>query len=104
MSDDGQPSLVTDWAWSLVREGRPLDVIEDRMPETGTPEVMEKYVLVAVLCSYPQLYARPTMDQVVNMLETELSVPLIPERPIPLVAEMDEIEKSMSSSGSAIHQ
>ncbi|KAL5793018.1 hypothetical protein ACOSP7_001612 [Xanthoceras sorbifolium] len=100
MSDDGQPSLVTDWAWSLVREGRPLDVIEDGMPETGTPEVMEKYVLVAVLCSHPQLYARPTMDQVVNMLETELSVPLIPERPIPLVAEMDEIEKSMSSSGS----
>lgn len=99
-SDDGQPSLVTDWAWSLVREGRALDVIEDGMPEIGSAEVLEKYVLVAVLCSHPQLYARPTMDQVVKMLETELSVHSIPERPIPLVAEMDEIERSVSSNGS----
>ncbi|KAF8015157.1 hypothetical protein BT93_H0839 [Corymbia citriodora subsp. variegata] len=99
-NNDGQPSLITDWAWSLVREGRALDVIEDGMPELGSPEVMEQYVLVAVLCSHPQLYARPTMDQVVKMLETELSVPSIPERPIPLVADMDDIERSFSSMGS----
>lgn len=100
MSDDNQPSLVTDWAWALVREGRALDVVEDEMPEKGSPEVLEKYVLIAVLCSHPQLYARPTMDQVVKMLETDLSVPSIPERPIPLVADIDDIERSMSSSGS----
>ncbi|KAK9201740.1 hypothetical protein WN944_016946 [Citrus x changshan-huyou] len=98
MNDDGQASLVTDWAWSLVKEGRALDVIEDGMPEMGVPEVLEKYVTIAVLCSHPQLYARPTMDQVVKMLETEQSVPTIPERPISLVAEIDEIEKSMSSN------
>jgi serine/threonine protein kinase len=99
-SDDSQPALVTDWAWSLVRKGRTLDVIEAGMPELGAPEVVEKYVLVAVLCSHPQLYARPTMDQVVKMLETDLSVPSIPERPISLVADIDDIERSASSSGS----
>ncbi|KAM6541164.1 hypothetical protein CsatB_005611 [Cannabis sativa] len=100
VNDESQPSLVTDWAWSLVREGRALDVIEDNMPEKGVPEILEKYVLIAVLCSHPQLYARPTMDQVVKMLETDLSVPNIPERPIPLVADIDDIERSISSSGS----
>ncbi|KAL5561612.1 hypothetical protein UlMin_031359 [Ulmus minor] len=100
MNNDNQPTLVTDWAWSLVREGRALDVIEDNMPESGDPEVLEKYVLIALLCSHPQLYARPTMDQVVTMLETDLSVPTIPERPIPLVADIDDIERSISSSGS----
>ncbi|KAL3725494.1 hypothetical protein ACJRO7_030511 [Eucalyptus globulus] len=99
-NNDSQPSLIADWAWSLVREGRALDVIEDNMPELGLPEVMEQYVLVAVLCSHPQLYARPTMDQVVKMLETELSVPSIPERPLPIVADMDDIERSFSSMGS----
>lgn len=99
-NNDSQPSLIADWAWSLVREGRALDVIEDNMPELGSPELMEQYVLVAVLCSHPQLYARPTMDQVVKMLETELSVPSIPERPIPIVADMDDIERSFSSMGS----
>ncbi|XP_010279243.1 PREDICTED: probable LRR receptor-like serine/threonine-protein kinase RKF3 [Nelumbo nucifera] len=97
---DRQTSLVTDWAWSLVRKGRALDVIEEGMPEMGSPEIIEKYVLLAVLCSHPQLYARPTMDQIVKILETDLPVPSIPERPISLVAEIDDIERSMSSSGS----
>lgn len=103
MNDDGQPSLVSDWAWSLVKNDRALDVIDNSMPELGTPEVLEKYVMIAVLCSHPQLYARPTMDQVVKMLETELSVPTIPERSISLVAEMEEIEKSMSSTSGSGH-
>ncbi|KAF8394481.1 hypothetical protein HHK36_020689 [Tetracentron sinense] len=98
---ENQTSLVTDWAWSLVRKGRALDVIEDGMPELGPPEVMEKYVLVAVLSSHPQLYARPTMDQIVKILETDLPVPSIPKRPIPLVADIDDIERSVSSSGSS---
>ncbi|BFG43239.1 hypothetical protein CerSpe_295120 [Prunus speciosa] len=45
------------------------------------------------------LYARPTMDQVVKMLETDLSVPSIPERPISIVANIEDIERH-SSSGS----
>ncbi|XP_059456568.1 probable LRR receptor-like serine/threonine-protein kinase RKF3 [Corylus avellana] len=44
-SNDSQPALVTDWAWSLVRKGRALDVIEDGMPELGVPEVVEKGIL-----------------------------------------------------------
>ncbi|KAG4981847.1 hypothetical protein AAZX31_10G023100 [Glycine max] len=100
MNNDGQPSSLTDWAWSLVRTGKALDVIEDGMPQSGSEHVLEKYVLIAVLCSHPQLYARPTMDQVVKMMETDESVPSIPERPIPLVAGRLDIERSVSSSGS----
>ncbi|XWS36250.1 hypothetical protein CRYUN_Cryun20dG0069300 [Craigia yunnanensis] len=100
MSDENQPSLVADWAWSLVKNERALDVIEDGMPKLGPPEVLEKYVLIAVLCSHPELQCRPSMDQVVKMLETDISVPSIPERPIPLVAHIDDIEGSISSSGS----
>ncbi|KAE8703736.1 putative LRR receptor-like serine/threonine-protein kinase RKF3 [Hibiscus syriacus] len=100
MDDDNQPSLVADWAWSLVKAERALDVIEDGIPELGPPEVLEKYVLIAVLCSHPELQCRPTMDQVVKMLETDISVPSIPERPIPLVAQIDDIQRLISSNGS----
>ncbi|XP_057741679.1 probable LRR receptor-like serine/threonine-protein kinase RKF3 [Arachis stenosperma] len=107
MSNDGQPSALTDWAWSMVRTNKALDVIEDGMPELGSPKILEKYVLIGVLCSHPQLYARPTMDQVVKMMETdqdvedneENMVPAIPDRPIPLVARRIDIERSASSSG-----
>ncbi|CAK9151002.1 unnamed protein product [Ilex paraguariensis] len=87
-ANEGQPALVTDWAWSVVRQGRALD----GMPDLGPPEVMEKYVLVAVLCSHPQLYARPTIDQVVKILDTGILVPTIPERPIPLIVDIDDRE------------
>lgn len=95
-----QTTLVADWAWALMRRGRPLDVVDQGMPEMGGPEVMERYVLIAALCSHPQLYARPTMDQVVKILEMDLPVPLVPDRPIPIVADIGDIERSASSSGS----
>ncbi|XP_051141819.1 probable LRR receptor-like serine/threonine-protein kinase RKF3 [Andrographis paniculata] len=100
--DDGQPTLVTDWAWSMVRKGRAMDVVEEGMPELGPADVLEKYILVAVLCSHPQLYARPTMDQVVKMLDVDTAepVPSIPERPISLIANMADIERSANSSES----
>ncbi|KAI3927801.1 hypothetical protein MKW98_023402 [Papaver atlanticum] len=97
---DNQTLLLTDWAWSQVRRGRALNVIEEGMPELGSPEIMEKYVLLGVLCSHPQLYARPTMDQIVKIMETNLPVPAIPDRPISIVAEISDIERSVSSSGS----
>lgn len=98
--DEDQHTLVADWAWALVRTGRPLDVVEEGIPELGPPNIMEKYVLLAVLCSHPQLYARPTMDQVVKILDSDLPVPMIPERPIPITADIDDIEKSVSSMNS----
>ncbi|XP_075493373.1 putative LRR receptor-like serine/threonine-protein kinase RKF3 [Primulina tabacum] len=98
--NDGQPTLLSDWAWSLVRKGRAMSVAEENMPDLGPPEIIENYVLVAVLCSHPQLYARPTMDQVVKMLDMDVTVPSIPERPISLNANIDHIERSVSCSGS----
>ncbi|WOG83726.1 hypothetical protein DCAR_0102904 [Daucus carota subsp. sativus] len=98
--EEDHHTLVADWAWSLVRTGRPLDVVEEGIPELGSPDIMEKHVLLAVLCSHPQLYARPTMDQVVKILESHLPVPVIPERALPITADIDDIERSVSSINS----
>lgn len=99
---EGQSFVLADWAWSLVRSGKTLDVIQEGMVEPGPTKVMEKYVLVAALCTHPQLHARPTMEQVVKILEAD-SAPgplIIPDRPLPVVANLADIERSVSSSGS----
>jgi serine/threonine protein kinase len=99
---EGQSFVLTDWAWSLVRRGRTVEVIQEGMVDPGPTKVMEKYVLVGALCTHPQLHARPTMEQALKILEAD-SVPsplIIPERPIPVVANLAEIERSASSSGS----
>ncbi|KAA3471840.1 putative LRR receptor-like serine/threonine-protein kinase RKF3 [Gossypium australe] len=98
-SDENQPSVLADWVWSLVKNEKALDIIESGMPELGSPEVMEKYVLIAVLCSHPELQCRPSMDQVVKMLETDISVPSIPDRSIPVVT-IDEIDRSIRNRDS----
>ncbi|XP_030467003.1 probable LRR receptor-like serine/threonine-protein kinase RKF3 [Syzygium oleosum] len=98
--EKGEASLLVDRAWSLVRGNGPLDVIDEGIPNMGTPEEMEKYVLLAVLCSHPVVYARPTMDHVVKILESDSPVPPIPDRPITILAEIKNVEQSASSSGS----
>ncbi|KAK6243158.1 hypothetical protein QUC31_009567 [Theobroma cacao] len=77
-SNEGKILRLTDWAWELVQQGKALDVIEQGMPEIKSPEAMEQYVFIAVLCCHPVLHARPTMDQIVKIFETgfpALSVP-----------------------------
>jgi serine/threonine protein kinase len=99
---EGQSFVLTDWAWSLVRRGKAIDVIQEGMVDPGPTEVMEKYVLVGALCTHPQLHARPTMEQALKILEAD-STPsplIIPERPLPVVANLGEIESSASGSGS----
>ncbi|EOY11266.1 Receptor-like kinase in in flowers 3, putative [Theobroma cacao] len=96
--DDHHTLLLTDWAWSLVEEGRVFDVIDENMPELGPPEVMERYVLVAVLSSHSQLYARPTMDQIVRILESDFPLHSIPKLPFSLPTDTDDGEKSANFS------
>ncbi|KAL1832878.1 hypothetical protein ACET3Z_002529 [Daucus carota] len=79
---DHQHTLLADWAWSLVKTGRPLDVVEEGIAELGPPEIMENYVFLSVICCHPQLYARPTMDQIVKILDSLSPNPVIPERPV----------------------
>ncbi|GFY91981.1 receptor-like kinase in in flowers 3 [Actinidia rufa] len=94
--ENGKHLLLTDWAWSLVQKGQPLDVIEEGMPEMAPPEVMEKFVFVAVLCAHPTLHARPTMEQIVKILETDFTAVIsIPDRPVSLIENANDIERSL---------
>ncbi|XWS64602.1 hypothetical protein CRYUN_Cryun05aG0017200 [Craigia yunnanensis] len=69
--DDHHTLLLTDWAWSLVEE---------------------------VLSSHSQLYARPTMDQIVRILETDFPGHSIPKLSFFLSEEVDDGDKSANFS------
>ncbi|XP_062084646.1 probable LRR receptor-like serine/threonine-protein kinase RKF3 [Humulus lupulus] len=84
--DNNGALLLTEWAWSLVKQGRALDVVEDGMTELGPVDEMEKYVLVAVISCHPLSQARPPMDRVVKMLEEDF--PAEASHDQPLLAEL----------------
>ncbi|TXG65668.1 hypothetical protein EZV62_006943 [Acer yangbiense] len=62
---------TTKLSWPIRRA---LDVIDEKIPEMLLPELMKQYVLIAALCVHPILEARPTMDQIVKILETDFSI------------------------------
>lgn len=82
--------LITDWAWSLVKEGKTEEVFDTSLVRIGESRelnpktIMERFVLVGILCSHVMVVLRPTILDVIKMLEGDIEVPPIPDRPLPL--------------------
>ncbi|XP_057502097.1 LOW QUALITY PROTEIN: probable receptor-like protein kinase At1g11050 [Actinidia eriantha] len=91
-SSSGSPRafLITDWAWSLVKAGKIEEVLDASLVGDGDlassnpKSIMERYVLVGILCAHVMVALRPTILDAVKMLEGDIEVPAIPDRPMPL--------------------
>ncbi|KAK7331613.1 hypothetical protein VNO80_28350 [Phaseolus coccineus] len=92
LSSLGSPRafLITDWAWSLVKAGKleeALDgslVKDENFPSSNPKSIMERFLLVGILCSHVMVALRPTIADALKMLEGDVEVPQIPDRPMPL--------------------
>ncbi|KAL0348253.1 UNVERIFIED_CONTAM: putative receptor-like protein kinase [Sesamum angustifolium] len=83
--------LITDWAWSLVKAGKIDKVLDSSLlnddgdSSTANPKsIMERFVLVGILCAHVMVALRPTILDALKMLEGDIEVPAIPDRPTPL--------------------
>lgn len=85
------PVLITDWAWALVKQGRVLDALDPKMGNLGPPEVMERYILLALLCAHPQVPFRPTLDKVLKIMENDQPLPVLPDRPLAYTVNISDI-------------
>lgn len=80
----GDYPLITDWAWVMVKSGNTLGIVDARIRHTGPAALMERFVLVGILCAHLLVVFRPTMSQAFKMLQGLVEVPQIPDRPLPL--------------------
>ncbi|KAL0365046.1 UNVERIFIED_CONTAM: putative receptor-like protein kinase [Sesamum angustifolium] len=82
--------LITDWAWALMKAGRLEQVLdpsllgcEDSVVDRRYPRmIMERFLLVGILCAHLMVALRPTMLDALRMLEGDIEVPSIPDRPL----------------------
>ncbi|KAK4401964.1 putative receptor-like protein kinase [Sesamum angolense] len=82
--------LITDWAWALMKAGRLEQVLdpsllgcEDSVVDRRYPRmIMERFSLVGILCAHLMVALRPTMLDALRMLEGDIEVPSIPDRPL----------------------
>ncbi|KAL6616496.1 hypothetical protein ACP70R_038766 [Stipagrostis hirtigluma subsp. patula] len=102
LSDPSGVVLITDWAWTLVKAGRPREVLAEalRKEQRATVEAMERFVLVGILCAHVTVACRPTMPEALRMLEGDMDVPELPDRPHPFGQRIafDEGESNFSAS------
>ncbi|KAJ0509049.1 putative protein kinase RLK-Pelle-RKF3 family [Helianthus annuus] len=83
--------LITDWAWSLIKDGNVGQVLDPCLLGQGASNeamnpkgIMERFVLVGILCAHVMVVLRPTIMDAIKMLEGDIEVPAIPDRPTPL--------------------
>lgn len=86
--------LVTDWAWWLVKEGRTMDVVDVNIRHKGPQDVMQRFVMVGILCAHVLVDFRPSMTEALRMLEGDTDIPEIPDRPLPLNFDMLDLESN----------
>ncbi|XP_047260958.1 probable receptor-like protein kinase At1g11050 [Capsicum annuum] len=82
--------LITDWAWSKVKAGKMNEILDSILVKTedsvsSNPRaIMVRFLLVGILCAHVMVALRPTILDALKMLEGDIEVPEIPDRPAPL--------------------
>ncbi|XP_062013147.1 L-type lectin-domain containing receptor kinase VII.1 [Rosa rugosa] len=69
--EEGKPPLV-EWVWQLMVKGQLLNAFDERLRGRGlglSEEEVERVLHLGLLCAYPEPNARPSMRQVVKVLE-----------------------------------
>ncbi|KAH7850934.1 hypothetical protein Vadar_004767 [Vaccinium darrowii] len=70
--------FLVDWVWSLHREGRILDAVEDRLGDEYVVEEAQKVLILALACSHPIASERPKTQAIVQIISGFAPVPYVP--------------------------
>jgi serine/threonine protein kinase len=94
--------LITDWVWSLMKYGNIAEALDgsilvDDEKSNSRNIIMERFLLVGILCSHVIADSRPTILDALKMLEGDIEVPSIPDRPMSL-----EHQINMFTNGNSV--
>ncbi|XP_022773295.1 probable receptor-like protein kinase At1g11050 [Durio zibethinus] len=90
--------LITDWAWKLAKSGNVQEILDESIRDKGPKGVMERFVRVGILCAHVMVAFRPKIAEALKMLEGDIDIPKLPDRPLPLSHE--SFRSSLGSSAS----
>ena len=85
LSSSGAPVfLITDWVWSLMKSGNIGEALDASLlvDKNCARNIMERFLLVGILSSHVMVASRPTILNALKMLEGDIEIPPIPDRPL----------------------
>ncbi|KAI8540993.1 hypothetical protein RHMOL_Rhmol08G0028200 [Rhododendron molle] len=74
----GAFQFLVDWVWSLHREGRILDAVEERLRDEYVVDEAQKVLILALACSHPIANKRPRTHEIVQIICGLVPVPYVP--------------------------
>ncbi|XP_074301828.1 L-type lectin-domain containing receptor kinase IX.1-like [Silene latifolia] len=81
-----EPSKVrmVEWVWSLYGQGRLLEAVDKRLNEEFDLQQTECLMVVGLWCCHPDYSQRPSIRQVINVLNMDSPLPILPSKqPVP---------------------
>ncbi|PHT53334.1 G-type lectin S-receptor-like serine/threonine-protein kinase [Capsicum baccatum] len=98
MTCDAEDFFYPGWAYKEMTEGTPEKVVDRRLERAIEKEELIRALMVAFWCIQDEVSTRPTMGEVVKMLEgsVDIEMPPMPQTVLELIEEgLDHVYKSM---------
>ncbi|KAM1073014.1 hypothetical protein ACFX2B_017942 [Malus domestica] len=70
--------FIVDWVWSLHREGRVLDAVDERLGNDYVAEEAERLLLLGLACMHPIAGERPKTQTIIQIISGSVPVPRVP--------------------------
>ncbi|XP_061997206.1 probable L-type lectin-domain containing receptor kinase S.5 [Rosa rugosa] len=74
----GGYQFLVDWVWSLHREGRVLEAVDERLGNDYVIEEAQRLLLLGLACSHPIANERPKTQTIVQIISGSVPVPRVP--------------------------
>lgn len=74
----GGYQMLVDWVWSLYREGRVLEAVDEKLRGEFVAEEAERILLLGMACSHPIASERPETEAIVQIIKESAPVPHLP--------------------------
>ncbi|PRQ18979.1 putative protein kinase RLK-Pelle-L-LEC family [Rosa chinensis] len=69
--------FLVDWVWSLHREGRVLEAVDERLGNEYDVEEAQRLLLLGLACSHPIAYERPKSQTIVQVVSGSIPAPKV---------------------------
>ncbi|KAL8057270.1 hypothetical protein ABFX02_04G173600 [Erythranthe guttata] len=71
-------NLLVDWVWSLHRDGRLLEAVDQRLGDAYVAEEAYRLLLLGLACSHPIASERPKTQAIVQIIAGTVVGPIVP--------------------------
>ncbi|XP_022984806.1 L-type lectin-domain containing receptor kinase IX.1-like [Cucurbita maxima] len=87
MESRAEPDQVrlVEWVWEMYGRGQGLETADKRLGMEFDEQQMEALIVVGLWCCHPDFKFRPSIRQVINVLNFEAPLPALPSKlPVPM--------------------